>query len=72
MPTLSGNIHDLGGHAGRSQEVLEMRSYRQRHSRMNHEVRAGCRLTLQTPRGEIIWRRHEDGTPDTYALLTGS
>ena len=27
---------------------------------------------LQTPRGEIIWRRHEDGTPDTYALLTGS
>ena len=29
-------------------------------------------LGLQTPRGEIIWRRHEDGTPDTYALLTGS
>jgi len=27
---------------------------------------------LQTPRGEIIWRRHEDGAPDTYALLTGS
>ncbi|MFZ0044382.1 MAG: prenyltransferase [Streptosporangiaceae bacterium] len=27
---------------------------------------------LQTPRGEIIWRRHEDGTPDGYALLTGS
>ncbi len=29
-------------------------------------------IGLQTPRGEIIWRRHEDGTPDTYALLTGS
>ena len=32
----------------------------------------GFALGLQTPRGEIIWRRHEDGTPDTYALLTGS
>jgi MMP endo-(1,4)-3-O-methyl-alpha-D-mannosidase len=29
-------------------------------------------IGLQTPRGEIIWRRHEDGTPDSYALLTGS
>jgi hypothetical protein len=29
-------------------------------------------LGLQTPRGEIIWRRHGDGTPDNYALLTGS
>jgi hypothetical protein len=29
-------------------------------------------LGLQQPRGEIIWRRHADGTPDTYALLTGS
>jgi hypothetical protein len=29
-------------------------------------------IGLQTPRGEIIWRRHEDGTPDDYALLTGS
>jgi hypothetical protein len=29
-------------------------------------------LGLQTPRGEIIWRRHEDGKPDDYALLTGS
>ena len=32
----------------------------------------GFALGLQTPRGEIIWRRHEDGTPDSYALLTGS
>jgi len=29
-------------------------------------------IGLQTPRGEIIWRRHEDGTPDSYALLAGS
>jgi hypothetical protein len=29
-------------------------------------------IGLQTPRGEIIWRRHEDGTPDSYALLTGN
>jgi hypothetical protein len=29
-------------------------------------------IGLQTARGEIIWRRHEDGTPDDYALLTGS
>jgi hypothetical protein len=29
-------------------------------------------LGLQTPRGEIIWRREEDGTPGEYALLTGS
>ena len=32
----------------------------------------GFALELQTQRGEIIWRRHEDGTPDNYALLTGS
>jgi hypothetical protein len=32
----------------------------------------GFAIGLQTPRGEIIWRRHEDGTPDSYALLTGS
>jgi hypothetical protein len=32
----------------------------------------GFAIGLQTPRGEIIWRRHEDGTPDNYALLTGS
>ncbi|HEX6930709.1 MAG TPA: prenyltransferase [Streptosporangiaceae bacterium] len=29
-------------------------------------------LGLQTPRGEIIWRRAADGTADTYALLAGS
>jgi hypothetical protein len=29
-------------------------------------------LGLQTPRGEIIWRRTADGTPETYALLAGS
>jgi len=37
-------------------------------------VRAGIEFAigLQTARGEIIWRRHEDGSPDSYALLTGS
>ena len=29
-------------------------------------------LELQTPRGEIRWARHGDGTPWTFALLTGS
>ncbi len=29
-------------------------------------------LELQTPRGEIIWARHTDGKPWSYALLTGS
>jgi hypothetical protein len=29
-------------------------------------------LELQTPRGEILWARHPDGTPWTFALLTGS
>jgi len=29
-------------------------------------------LDLQTPRGEIRWARHADGTPWTFALLTGS
>ena len=29
-------------------------------------------LGLQTPRGEIIWARHADGTPWSFALLTGS
>ena len=29
-------------------------------------------LDLQTPRGEIIWARHGDGTPWSFALLTGS
>jgi hypothetical protein len=27
---------------------------------------------LQTARGEIIWRRMADGSPDSYALLTGN
>jgi hypothetical protein len=36
-------------------------------------VQAGIEFAigLQTARGEIIWRRHEDGSPDSYALLTG-
>ncbi len=29
-------------------------------------------LDLQTRRGEIIWARHAEGTPWSYALLTGS
>jgi hypothetical protein len=29
-------------------------------------------LDLQTPRGEIVWARHVDGKPWSYALLTGS
>jgi hypothetical protein len=29
-------------------------------------------LGLQTPRGEIRWARHADGTPWSFALLTGS
>jgi hypothetical protein len=29
-------------------------------------------LSLQTPRGEVIWARHVDGKPWSYALLTGS
>ena len=29
-------------------------------------------LSLQTPRGEVIWAMHPDGTPWSYALLTGS
>jgi hypothetical protein len=29
-------------------------------------------VDLQTPRGEIIWARHVDGKPWSYALLTGS
>ncbi|HEX2383600.1 MAG TPA: prenyltransferase/squalene oxidase repeat-containing protein [Acidimicrobiales bacterium] len=29
-------------------------------------------LDLQRPRGEIIWARHADGTPWSFALLTGS
>ncbi len=36
-------------------------------------VRAGIEFTLglQLPRGEVIWQRKADGTPDDYALLTG-
>ena len=29
-------------------------------------------IELQTPRGEIRWARHADGTPWSFALLTGS
>jgi hypothetical protein len=29
-------------------------------------------LDLQTDRGEILWARHADGTPWSFALLTGS
>lgn len=29
-------------------------------------------LSMQVPRGEVIWARHTDGTPWSYALLTGS
>lgn len=29
-------------------------------------------LELQTKRGEVIWAKHQDGTPWSYALLTGS
>ena len=29
-------------------------------------------LDLQTPQGEILWARHADGTPWSFALLTGS
>lgn len=29
-------------------------------------------LELQQPRGEILWARHPDGTPWSFALLTGS
>ncbi len=29
-------------------------------------------LSLQTPRGDIIWAKHADGHPWSYSLLTGS
>ena len=29
-------------------------------------------VDMQTDRGEVIWARHADGTPWSYALLTGS
>jgi hypothetical protein len=32
----------------------------------------GFVLDLQTPRGEVIWARHADGTPWSFALLTAS
>jgi len=43
-------------------------------ARMWPLVRGGIEfaLGLQAPGGEIIWRRRGDGTPDNYALLTGS
>jgi len=36
-------------------------------------VRAGVEfaLALRAPRGEIIWRRFADGSPDNFALLAG-
>jgi len=42
--------------------------------RMWPTVRAAVEfaLGLQTPRGEIIWRRKADGEADNFALLTGS
>src|SRR5580693_1425262 len=43
-------------------------------ARMWPVVRAGVEfaLGLQREGGEIIWRRMADGTPDSYALLSGS
>ncbi len=32
----------------------------------------GFVLELQTERGEVLWARHADGTPWSFALLTGS
>jgi hypothetical protein len=36
------------------------------------EKAVGFVLGLQTSRGEILWARHADGTPWSFALLTGS
>jgi GH15 family glucan-1,4-alpha-glucosidase len=36
------------------------------------EKAIGFVLELQTERGEILWARHADGTPWSFALLTGS
>ena len=36
------------------------------------EAAVGFVLDLQTPRGEVIWARHADGTPWAFALLTAS
>src|SRR5258708_8814744 len=42
--------------------------------RMWRVVRRGIEFAigLQQPRGEITWQRGADGSPATYALLTGS
>ncbi|HVL05914.1 MAG TPA: hypothetical protein VM388_07995 [Acidimicrobiales bacterium] len=36
------------------------------------EAAVGFVLGLQTPRGEVVWARHADGTPWSFALLTAS
>ena len=36
------------------------------------DAAVGFVLDLQTPRGEVIWARHADGTPWSFALLTAS
>jgi hypothetical protein len=36
------------------------------------EKAVGFVLGVQTPRGEVIWARHADGTPWSFALLTAS
>ena len=36
------------------------------------EAAVGFVLGLQTPRGEVLWARHADGTPWSFALLTAS
>ncbi len=36
------------------------------------EAAVGFVLALQTARGEVIWARHADGTPWSFALLTAS
>ena len=36
------------------------------------QAAVGFVLDLQTPRGEVIWARHADGTPWAFALLTAS
>ena len=36
------------------------------------EAAVGFVLDLQTERGEVIWARHADGTPWSFALLTAS
>jgi len=36
------------------------------------EAAVGFVLGLQAPRGEVLWARHADGTPWSFALLTAS